>query len=66
MIMVSLMQKGSVSVMQGHPGYVDGEAQPATAQISAIDTPLDLAQEETMPLMKCALTPIGHCSPKDE
>ncbi|KAL0173812.1 hypothetical protein M9458_029780, partial [Cirrhinus mrigala] len=38
---------------------VEGEAQPATAQISAIDTPLDHAQEEATPLVEWARTPMG-------
>ncbi len=45
---------------------MDGEAQPATAQISVIDTPLDHAHDEAMPLVEWARTPMGHCRPKDE
>ncbi len=33
---------------------------------SQIDTPLEHAQEEAMPLVKWALTPMGHCNPKEE
>ncbi len=45
---------------------MDGEDQPATSQISEMDTPLDHAQEEAMPLVEWALTPMGHCKPKEE
>jgi len=45
---------------------VDGEAQPATAHISAIDTLLDYAQNEAMPLVEWALTPMWHCWPKED
>lgn len=45
---------------------VDGEVQPVAAQISQMDTPLDQAQDEAMPLVEWALTPIGHCRPKEE
>ncbi len=53
---------------QGRPGYifylkVDGEDQPAAAQISPIETPLDQAQEEAIPLVEWALTPIDTESP---
>ncbi len=45
---------------------MDGEDQPAASQISEMDTPLDHAQEEAMPLVEWALTPMGHCKPKEE
>ncbi len=45
---------------------MDGEAQLAAAHISAMDTPLDHAQDEAMPLVEWALTPMGHCWPKEE
>ncbi len=45
---------------------MDGEAQLAGAHISAMDTPLDHAQDEAMPLVELALTPMGHCWPKEE
>ncbi len=45
---------------------MDNEAQPAAAHISAMDTPLDHAQDEVMPLVEWALTPLGHCWPKEE
>ncbi len=45
---------------------MDGEDQPAALQISEIDSPLDHAQEEAMPLVEWALTPMGHCKFKDE
>ncbi len=45
---------------------MDGEAQPAASQISKMDTPLDHAQEEVMPLVEWALTMMGHCKPKEE
>ncbi len=45
---------------------MDCEAQPAAAHISAIDTLLDHAQDKAMPLVKWALTPMGHCWPKEE
>ncbi len=45
---------------------MDGEDQPAASQISEMDTPLDHAQEEEMPLVEWALTPMGHCKPKEE
>ncbi len=31
-----------------------------------MDTPLVHAQEEAMPLVEWALTPLGHCNPKKE
>ncbi len=45
---------------------MDGEAQPTTAHISAMDTPLEHPQAEAMPLVKWALTHMGHCLPKEE
>ncbi len=45
---------------------MDGEAQLAASQISEMDTPLDHAQEKAMPLVEWALTPMGHCKPKEE
>ncbi len=45
---------------------MDGKAQLAAAQISALDTPLDHAQEEVKPLIEWAHTPMGHCRPKEE
>ncbi len=36
---------------------MDGEAQPAAAHISVVDTPLDHAQ---MPLVEWALTSMGY------
>ncbi len=45
---------------------MDGEAQLAAAHISAVDTPLDHAQDEAMPPVELALTPMGHCWPKEE
>ncbi len=45
---------------------MDGEAQPAAAHISAMDTLLDHAQDEAMPLVEWAPTPMGHCWPKEE
>ncbi len=58
------MQKGPWPVRP--PVYktwqnVDGAAQPATAHISAMDTQLDHAQDEAIPLVEWAHTPIGHC-----
>ncbi len=41
---------------------MDGEAQPATSHISEMDTPLDHAQKDAMPLMEWALTPMGDCN----
>ncbi len=38
--------------------------QPAASQISDMDTPLD--QEEAMPLVEWALTPMGHRDPTEE
>ncbi|XDV31010.1 hypothetical protein PO909_033787 [Leuciscus waleckii] len=43
----------------------DGEAQPAAIQIFCKAIPLDQAHDEAMPLVECALTPIGHCRPLD-
>ncbi len=43
---------------------MDGEDQPAASQMSEMDTPL--AQEEAMPLVEWALTPMGHCNPEEE
>ncbi len=34
--------------------------------MSEMDTLLDNAQEEAMPLVEWALTPMGHCNPKEE
>ncbi len=45
---------------------MDDEAQPATARVSAKDTPLDHTQDEAMPLVDWALTPMGHSWPKEE
>ncbi len=45
---------------------MDGEDQPAASQMSEMDTPLDHAQEEAMPLVEWALTPMGHCNPEEE
>ncbi len=45
---------------------MDGEYQPATSHISVMDTPLDHAQDEAMPLVEWALTPMGYCWPKEE
>ncbi len=42
---------------------MDGEDQPAASQMS---TPLDHAQEEAMPLVEWALTPMGHRDPTEE
>ncbi len=45
---------------------MDGVAQPAAVQISVMDTPLDHAHDEAMPLVEWARTPMGHCRPKEE
>ncbi len=45
---------------------MDGVAQPAAAQISVMDTPLDHAHDEAMTLVEGAPTPMGHCRPKEE
>ncbi len=45
---------------------MDDEDKLAASQISEMDTPLDHAQEEAMPLMEWALTPMRHCKPKEE
>ncbi len=45
---------------------MDGEAQPAATQISVMDTPLDHAHDEAMPLVEWARSPMGHCRPKEE
>ncbi len=45
---------------------MDGEDQPAASQISEMDTLLDHAQEEEMPLVEWALTPMGHCKHTEE
>ncbi len=45
---------------------MDGKDQPAVSQMSEMDTPLNHAQEEAMPLVEWALTPIGHCNPEEE
>ncbi len=34
--------------------------------MSEMDTPLDHAQEEAMPLVEWALTSMGHCNPEEE
>ncbi len=36
------------------------------AHISVMDTLLDHAQDEEMPLVEWTLTPMGHCRPKEE
>ncbi len=36
------------------------------SQIYEMDTSLDRAQEEGMTLVEWALTPMGHCKPKEE
>ncbi len=45
---------------------MDGEDQPAASQMSEMDTPLDHAQEDAMPLVKWALTLMGHYNPEEE
>ncbi len=45
---------------------VDSEDQPAASQMSEMDTPLDHAQDEAMPLVEWALIPMGHCNPEEE
>ncbi len=45
---------------------MDGEDQPAASQMSEMDTLLDHAQEEAMPLVEWSLAPIGYCKPKEE
>ncbi len=45
---------------------MDGEDQPAASQISEMATSLDHAQEEAMPLVEWALTPMGHGKPNEE
>ncbi len=45
---------------------MNGKDQPAALQMSEMDTPLDHAKEEAMPLVEWALTPMGHCNPKEE
>ncbi len=45
---------------------MDGEDQPAVSQMSDMDIPLDHAQEEVMPLVEWALTPMGHRDPTEE
>ncbi len=45
---------------------MNGKDQPATSQMSEMDTPLDHAQDEAMPLVEWALTPMGHCNPEVE
>ncbi len=45
---------------------MEGVAQPAAVQISVMDTPLDHAHDEAMPLVEWARTPMGHCRPKEE
>ncbi len=42
------------------------EDQPGASQISEMDTSLDHVQEEAMPLVEWALTPMGHCKYKEE
>ncbi len=34
--------------------------------MSEMDTPLDNTQDEAMPLVEWALTPMGHCNPEEE
>ncbi len=45
---------------------MNDEDQPAASQIYKMDTLLDHAQEEVTPLGEWALTPMGHCKPKEE
>ncbi len=66
-----LEQKGFCPARWGHPGCKTlqmwkGKDQPAPSQMSEMDTPLDHAKEEAMPLMEWALTPIGHYNPEEE
>ncbi len=45
---------------------MDAKDPPATSQMSEMDTPQDHAQEEAMPLVEWALTPMGHCNPEEK
>ncbi len=45
---------------------MEDEDQPATSQMSEMDTLPDHAQEDVMPLAEWALTPMGNCNPKEE
>ncbi len=45
---------------------MDGDDQPAASQMSEMDISLDHAQEEAMPLVEWALTPMGHCNLEEE
>lgn len=45
---------------------VDGEPKRAAANISAMVTPQDQAQEEETPLVEWAFIPMGHCKPKEQ
>ncbi|XP_053089521.1 uncharacterized protein LOC113540012 [Pangasianodon hypophthalmus] len=45
---------------------VDGEAQPAAAQMSVMDTALDHVQDEATPRVEWALTPMGLWRPREE
>ncbi len=51
-------------------GLQDGEIQagdqPAASQMSEMDTLLDHAQEEAMPLVEWVLTTMGHCNSKEK
>ncbi len=61
----TLACKAGASMLQ-NLANVDSEDQPAASQMSEMDTPLDHAQDEAMPLVEWALTPMGHCNPEEE
>ncbi len=67
----SSKQRGLWPVRPVCPGYktlanVDGVAQPAAVQISVMDTPLDHAHDEAMPLVEWARTPMGALQAQEE
>ncbi len=65
-IRLLLKQKGLWPARQGHPGRKTLQMWTARTSQSKMDTPLVHAQEEAMPLVEWALTPLGHCNPKEE
>ncbi len=58
------LQGGDIQVVK--PCKYGWQGQPDASQMSEMDTPLDHAQEEAMPLVEWALTSMGHCNPKEE
>ncbi len=66
---IAIKQKWLWPAPQGHPGCKTLQmwtAWTSWPQLSDMDTSLDHAQEEAMPLVEWALTPMGHRDPTEE